>query len=219
MIVPATNGGMIHINQVQKYYDGRLILSIPDYTFNNGVYWIKGINGSGKTTFLKILSGMMPFQGDVTINNSSLKKQAVDYRRQVSFAEAEPQYPSFITGYDLVRYYQQIRQAPEKQVQRLVEFSGLKQALNSPTGTYSSGMVKRLSLLLAFIGQVAWIILDEPLATLDVEATHALPDLIQEYQQQYGTNFIFSSHQSLLPDTLLHGRELLIDNHTLQSIL
>jgi ABC-2 type transport system ATP-binding protein len=219
MLTSATNSGMIHINQVQKYYDGRLILTITDYTFSDGVYWIKGINGSGKTTFLRILSGMMPFQGAIAINNISLKKQPVEYRKQVSFAAAEPQYPAFITGKDLVLYYQQIRQAPEKQVQRLIEFSGLGQALNSATGTYSSGMVKRLSLLLAFIGGVKWIILDEPLATLDVEAAHALPDLIKEFQQQYGTNFLFSSHQSFLPDAAISGRELLIDNQTLQSIL
>jgi ABC-2 type transport system ATP-binding protein len=207
---------MIQLNQVQKYYNGKLVLTIPAFTFNNGLYWIKGINGSGKTTLLKILSGMSPFTGDVTIDAISVTRQPAAYRKLVSFAEAEPQYPAFITGTDLVRYYQQVRKAPDKQVNRLVAFSGLQQVLDQPTGTYSSGMVKRLSLLLAFIGQVAWIILDEPLATLDAEAVQALPGLIEEYRREHHTGFIFSSHQPFLPEAALSDRPLVITNHTLQ---
>ena len=58
-------------------------------------------------------------------------------------------------------------------------------------------MVKRLSLLLAFIGDMPLILLDEPLATLDAEASARLPELIREYREERGVSFIFSSHQSL----------------------
>jgi ABC-2 type transport system ATP-binding protein len=64
-------------------------------------------------------------------------------------------------------------------------------------------MVKRLSLVLACIGNVSWILLDEPLATLDREVAGTLPALIEEYRQLYGTGFIFSSHQSFLSQSNL----------------
>jgi ABC-2 type transport system ATP-binding protein len=206
---------MIHLNQVTKSYDGKLILSIPRLDLEKGIYWINGVNGSGKTTFLKILAGLMPFKGDAFINDISLKKKHVEYRKQVSYAEAEPLYPAFITGTELVSFYQDVRQAPGEQIDRLIAFSGLRQQLHNPIGTYSSGMVKRLSLLLAFIGHVPLILLDEPLATLDVEIAHTLPDLINEYKLQYGTSFIFSSHQPFLTDPASISKKLNITGHTI----
>lgn len=210
---------MIHLHQVQKYYDRNLILNIPEFTLNNGIYWINGLNGTGKSTFLKILAGMIPFDGDTRINNVSIKKSGVEYRKLVSFAEAEPVYPSYITGRDLVSFYQDIRKAPQQQTDRLIAFSGLFPHLENPIGTYSSGMVKRLSLLLAFIGNAALILLDEPLATLDTEAVHTLPDLITWYRQEYNTSFIFSSHQPFLSKTLPIDSHFKITDHTIQPIL
>ena len=193
-----------------------MILNIPEFKLDNGIYWIYGVNGSGKTTFLKIMAGMIPFIGEVHINNTSLKKSGVDYRKLVSYAEAEPVYPSYITGRDLVLFYQDIRKAPQPQIDRLIAFSGLHPHLNDPIGSYSSGMVKRLSLLLAFIGNAPLILLDEPLATLDTEAVHALPDLINEYRQQYGSSFIFSSHQPFLSAALFIDKNFTITDHTIQ---
>src|SRR3954470_4794665 len=109
---------MIHLHQVQKKYDRKLILNIPEFKLDTGIYWIYGLNGSGKTTFLKIIAGMIPFDGEAHLNNTSLKKSGVEYRRLVSFAEAEPVYPSYITGTDLVLFYQDIRKAPQSQIDR-----------------------------------------------------------------------------------------------------
>jgi ABC-2 type transport system ATP-binding protein len=206
---------MIHLKQVDKYYNRKLILNIQDLKLTNDIYWINGMNGSGKTTFLKILAGIIPFNGDIIFNNISLKNEPVEYRKLVSYAEAEPLYPAFITGIELVRFYQDIRKAPGQQVDKLIAFSGLSQNLANPIGTYSSGMVKRLSLLLAFIGRVPLILLDEPLATLDAEAVQALPDLMTEYRLEYGTSFIFSSHQPFLSATSLTTRELAITAQTI----
>jgi ABC-2 type transport system ATP-binding protein len=210
---------MIHLHSVQKLYDRKLILNIPEFTLDKGIYWIYGLNGTGKSTFLKIIAGMIPFAGDAHINKVSLKKNGVAYRKLVSFAEAEPVYPSYITGRDLVLFYQQIRKAPQQQIDRLIAFSDLRANLDNPIGTYSSGMVKRLSLLLAFIGPADLILLDEPLATLDTEAVHALPDLINEYRQQYGTSFIFSSHQPFLSESLFIDRNFSITDHTIQPLV
>lgn len=192
---------MMHLSLVKKHYYDKLIISAPEFTFTKGTTWIAGINGSGKTTLLKIMAGMIPFEGEVTLNGKNVKSDAVAYRKMISYAEAEPLYPSFITGLELVEYYKNVRKAKEHNIDELTEFSGLRQQLKNPIGTYSSGMVKRLSLLLAFIGHVPMIMLDEPFATLDAEGINALPGLINDYQARYNCNFIFSSHQAV-PETL-----------------
>ena len=206
---------MLRFFSTKKRYDQDVVIDIPEFQLQEGVYWLQGINGSGKTTLLRMIAGLSPFEGDIVFKEISQNKQPLLYRKQVSWAEAEPLYPSFITGNDLVLYYQHIRKAAAKQVDRLIAFSGLGKNLSKPVGVYSSGMVKRLSLLLAFIGNVPLILLDEPLATLDAEAVHALPDLINEYRKEYGTNFIFSSHQPFLSETLLVDGKLLITGKTI----
>lgn len=205
---------MIHLNRVTKHYYDKLILSVPEFTFEEGTTWIAGINGSGKTTLLKIMAGMIPFDGGVTLNGMNVKTDPVAYRKLVSYAEAEPLYPSFITGAELVAYYKSIRSADKYHVEELIAFSGLRRQLKNPVGTYSSGMVKRLALLLAFIGHVPVIILDEPFATLDAEGIQALPDLIVDYHARYKCSFIFSSHQAV-PDTLDFQRKYFVYNQAI----
>ena len=210
---------MLQFLNTKKAYVNDPIIEIPSLQLDAGVYWLQGINGSGKTTLLRMIAGLSPFEGDITLHGVSQRTHPLIYRKKISWAEAEPAYPPFITGKDLVLFYQEIRKAPDQQIDKLIIFSGLQKNLTNPIGTYSSGMVKRLSLLLAFIGQVPLIVLDEPLSTLDAEALHTLPDLINEYRQQYGTSFIFSSHQPFLSEKLAIDKKLTITARTIHLTL
>ena len=205
---------MLTILTAKKEYNGDLVLDIPHLQLVSGVYWLQGINGSGKTTLLRMIAGLVPFKGDIQINGISLCSKPLHYRREVSWAPAEPLYPPFVTGAELVGFYREIRKAASQQVDRLVTFFGIRSYLSNPVSSYSSGMVKRLSLLLAFIGEASLILLDEPLATLDVEAAHLLPTLIHERRQNDGASFIFTSHQSVISDELAIDKSLSITSGT-----
>ena len=89
---------MLTISNLKKEYGTHLILDVPQLQFEDCLYWVKGTNGSGKSTLLKIIAGMIPFEGEVEINSVSLRKQPTPYRRLVNYVEAEPLYPSFLTG-------------------------------------------------------------------------------------------------------------------------
>ena len=205
---------MLTFHGAKKAFSRDPVLEIPSLHLEEGIYWLQGINGSGKTTLLRMIAGLSPFEGDIIFKDISQHKQPLLYRKNMSWAEAEPLYPSFITGNDLVRYYQEIRKAPDQQIGKLIAFSGLHKDLANPIGTYSSGMVKRLSLLLAFTGNVSLILLDEPLSTLDAEAVHTLPDLINDYRKN-GISFIFTSHQPFLSDTLAIDKKLVLTERTI----
>lgn len=209
---------MLNLCQVQKSYGGEKILDIPDLQLSEGVYWLQGANGSGKTTLLRLLAGLLPFKGDVRIHNHSLRGTPVAYRRAISWADAEPLYPDFLRGDELIAFYKKIQQPPPGQVDHLIGHFGIKSWLSSRAETWSSGMTKKLSLLLAFIGQPALILLDEPLITLDQSSTYGLIRLMIDYQQLYNTSFFFSSHQAV-PDKLCQRTQLLLLNeHTIHTI-
>ena len=206
---------MLQFEQVHKSYDQHAVLEIPSLQLEKNIYWLQGPNGSGKTTFLRMLAGLIPFKGDILLNGVNLRENPLPYRRLVSFAEAEPLYPSFITGNELVSFYKEIRKAESTQTDMLVNFFRMHRFLPQPVGSYSSGMIKKLSLLLAFIGRPSLILLDEPLSTLDDSALHHMPELISAYHKEFGTCFIFSSHQPFNSYSTII-KKILITDQTLQ---
>jgi len=208
---------MLQFDHVYKTYNQQPVLDISHLKLERNVYWLKGINGSGKTTLLSMLAGLIPFKGDIQLDGINIRYDPVSYRRLVNFAEAEPLYPDFITGNELVRFYQEIRNAASVQIDMLINLFKIHHFLKSPIGTYSSGMVKKLSLMLAFIGKPSLLLLDEPLAMLDEGSVHILPELINAYHKEFKTGFIFSSHQPINLFSLTVS-QILITDRTLQLI-
>jgi len=208
---------MLQFANVYKTYDQLPVLEISNLTLERNIYWLQGINGSGKTTFLSMLAGLIPFKGDILLDGINLRQNPLSYRRLVNFAEAEPLYPDFLTGIELVKFYQDIRRAASVQTDLLINLFNMHRFLSMPIGSYSSGMIKKLSLLLAFIGKPSLILLDEPLATLDEGSIHILPELISAYNKEFKTCFIFSSHQTFKSYSLVINK-ILINDQSLQFI-
>ncbi|HEU4553136.1 MAG TPA: ATP-binding cassette domain-containing protein [Chitinophaga sp.] len=194
---------MLILQHVQKRYYERLIINIPQLELPAGIYWMQGGNGAGKTTCLKIMAGLIPFDGEVKINTHiSSKQQPVQYRQLVNYAEAEPLYPGFLTGRDLLQLYISTKGAGYEDVHVLSTSLGIPDFINNPVSSYSSGMLKKLSLLLAFTGKPALILLDEPLITLDTAAIRELYSWIGRFHTQHGVSFLITSHQPLAAGAL-----------------
>lgn len=207
---------MLELSECEKKYNGKLVLRIPLLKINKGIYWVQGLNGSGKTTFLRMISGMIPFKGEISYNGISLQRDSLLYRRLVSIAEAEPHYPTFMKGRELIEFYQGIRKSDIAEIKYLIDLFQMDNYLSAPIGSYSSGMTKKLSLLLALTGHPPLILLDEPFATLDNEATLKLPDLIRKYHQEWGCHFIFSSHQPIGHDGFSPDGKIVVAHQTIQ---
>ena len=185
---------MLQLADFEKSYNHTPVLHIPQLEIGPGIYWIKGANGSGKSTLLKAIAGIIDFSGDILLNNTSIKKQAVDYRR--------PVFPEFLTGREMLALFMTAKQVPAGQTDAYLESMQMQAYLDQPLSAYSSGMLKKLSLLLAFVGTPRLILLDEPLITLDTASLAILYDWIKERQQTQGTSFLLSSHQPLEQNTL-----------------
>ena len=69
--------------------------------------------------------GLVPFDGEIQLGGINLKKQPTEYRRRVSYAEAEPLFPDYISGLDLIHFYNSVRKADKKLSNRLIEQIGI----------------------------------------------------------------------------------------------
>ncbi|XWW47736.1 ABC transporter ATP-binding protein [Fibrella sp. USSR17] len=187
---------MLHLHNFQKSYGERPILTIPNWQLPPGIHWLKGPNGAGKTTLFRSIAGMLPHEGSVRLNELDSRRDGVAYRLKVNYAEAEPTFPPFLTAHELIMWVANAKQAPAGQAEVLIDAFGIGTYQHTPVGTYSSGMLKKTSLIMAFLGQPTLILLDEPLVTLDVAATQTVADLIHKARFA-GVNFLLSSHQAM----------------------
>lgn len=135
---------MLRFDKFQKSYGNHLVLGIEELTISSGIYWLKGINGSGKSTLLKSISGFLFFNGEIIVDCTSLKKQGVSYRQKVNFADAEPVYPEFLTGWEMIKMFKQAKGGPVDQEQYFIEKMNMQGYLNNPLGTYSRRVFHKL---------------------------------------------------------------------------
>jgi ABC-2 type transport system ATP-binding protein len=205
---------MLSFQHVKKSYSDQLVLDVPLLKLDNGIYWLKGHNGSGKTTLLRMIAGLIPFKGDVLYDLLSLKKNPVSYRRKIGWSEAEPLFPEFITGEELIGLYAGVRRVEPKEIERLLDLFRMNDYVQNAVRTYSSGMQKKLAIVLALIGDPSLVLLDEPLITLDAESSEKLIVLINDWHSVRGTNFLLSSHVEPDPQMTRGHRLLKVDNHT-----
>lgn len=216
------NMAILSITNLHKNYGAHAVLDIPAWLIGEGIYWIQGENGAGKSTLFRTLAGMLPYEGDIVLDGRyDLRKQPVGYRLRLNLGEAEPLYPAFLTPADLLAFVAEARHSPAGQVAELVAALGIN-FLDQPMGACSSGMIKKTSLALAFLGEPRVIILDEPLISIDQEARGNLFGLIRAYRAR-GVTFLLSSHQPFedndLPITatyVLRNKTLVLQNSPAQ---
>lgn len=205
---------MLKISRYKKYYGRHLALQTDELFIPEGIHWFKGSNGAGKSTLFKSVAGLIPFKGEVLFNRLDIRKEAVAYRRCVNYAEAEPLFPSFLSGKEIIEFAAKAKKAPAGQQERLIQQLKMESYIGSKTGSYSSGMLKKVSLAMAFLGKPGLIILDEPLITIDKEAAATILLLIREYALE-GTSFLLSSHQDFEADALPIQSTYLLRNKTI----
>lgn len=193
---------MIEFCGYSKSFGQEPVLQINNFCFERGIYWLRGKNGSGKSTLLKSMAALLSFDGDIIIHQKYLKKETRLCRSWVGFGYAEPVFPTFLTGRDMISFFQKTKGVVPGQLDMLSTALEAGYFLNQQIGTYSSGMIKKLSLILAFTGRPKWVLLDEPFNALDGQAVTALINMIQQLHRDQGVQLVLSSHpqsQAMLP--------------------
>ncbi|KEO72484.1 ABC transporter ATP-binding protein [Anditalea andensis] len=192
---------MLEIHHFLKKYPTGFHLEIEFLKLEKGIHLIQGENGAGKSTLFKAIAGIQTYSGNIILDHIDLKKHPLPYRQQVNFSEAEPLFPGFLSLDDLIIFVSKAKKATENQIKVLKETFQVSSFSANPISTYSSGMLKKTSLLLAFLGEPKLIILDEPFTTIDTGSQDFLIRLIEQKSAD-GVSFLLSTHQKAFVDLL-----------------
>ncbi|GAB3222329.1 ATP-binding cassette domain-containing protein [Algoriphagus aestuariicola] len=202
---------LLSLTAFSKEYPSGFKLSIEGLKLKPGIHLIGGENGSGKSTFLKAIAGIHDSKGEIELTGISLRKTPLSYRMKIGYAEAEPVFPEFLSADNLISVVASAKQAGSPQINLLKTTLGIVSFSSHPVGTYSSGMLKKTALVLAFMGDPSLIILDEPFTTIDRKSQETLTDLIIE-KAKSGVSFLLTTHQSQPLDHLPIDTKLLFEN-------
>lgn len=125
-----------------------------------------GHNGAGKSTLMKIVLGLIPYDGGtVQVLGAAPGDRAA--RRQVAYLPENVAFHPALTGLEQIRTYLRLRGEPASDAMALLERVGLAEAAKRRIGTYSKGMRQRVGLAQALIGKPRLLVLDEPTSGLD----------------------------------------------------
>lgn len=162
----------------------------------NEVFGLLGPNGSGKTTTIKMLLGLLhPTKGHAFLLGGDGADPKISAR--VGFLPEESYLYRFLNARETLDFYGRLfglaPKVREMRIEALLEMVGLKAVARRPVGTYSKGMARRIGLAQALINDPDLLILDEPTTGLDPIGTRQIKDLIVKLAER-GKTILLCSH-------------------------
>lgn len=185
------------VREIFKRYGKIQALRGLSFEVGREILGLVGPNGAGKTTTIRILMGLTkPDKGDVLVLGLNPWKDGHLLRIKTGVLHEKPQFPPWLSGFSFLERIAKLKliQDPKKASLEALSMFGLKDALDRKIGGYSAGMVQRLGLAQAFMGDPELVILDEPTANLDPPGRSFVLERIIELQRERSISVIISTH-------------------------
>ena len=178
----------------KRYGDTTALIDLSLEVYKGEVFGLLGPNGSGKTTTIRLLLGLLrPTDGRASIEGFDCWRQSLNVRTRVSYLPGELRMFGWMTGLGMLRFLSSLRGGIGLDRAVAIAEQVMRLDLRRKVRAYSTGMKQKLALALAFADPVEILILDEPTSALDPSARALVLGLVREARRQ-GQTVIFSGH-------------------------
>lgn len=197
---------VLEVKDLKKLYkNGRGITDI-NFDINQGeIIGLLGPNGSGKTTIMKSITGLVHSEGTIKICGINISDNFEEAIVNVGCLIESPSAIGNMSCYNnlklISKYYPNI---DPSRIEEVLHMTGLAKYKNDKVKTFSLGMKQRLAIAMAIYQKPRLIILDEPANGLDIEGAKELRRIVSDLAKEFMISFLISSH-------LIHEIEMLCD--------
>lgn len=212
---------VLELSNVKKTIKNKEIIKDISFELYNGeVLGLLGPNGSGKTTTMRMIVGLMSLSdGEIYIKGNSIQKNFSESIKHVGAMIETPAFYPFYSGFKNLMYFSRMLEGVTKdRVLEVIDLLGLSNAIHKNFSTYSLGMKQRLGIAQALLHNPAILILDEPTNGLDPAGVREIRDYLKRIAEVEDTAILLSSH--LLSEIeLICDRAIIIQNgHFVETI-
>jgi len=187
---------VLAVRNVKKKIGGKWIIKGVSFDVRRGeVFGFLGPNGSGKTTTIRMLVGLIkPTEGTIEICGHDVQKKPTQALSHIGCIVENPELYPYLSGWENLEIF--ARMTPgvtEERIREVVDIVGLGQRIRDKVKTYSLGMRQRLGIAQALLGKPSLLILDEPTNGLDPLGIKEMREFIRSLADE-GLSIFVSSH-------------------------
>ena len=190
---------MIEIKNVTKKYGNNIALNDVSFKVDDGcVFAFIGHNGAGKTTLIKAITGIHDFdEGDILINGKSIKKDAIECKKEMAFVPDNPELYENMKAIDFINFicdmYEVDYETRKNNIDKYAKMFEMEDHLNETIDSFSHGMKQKIALISALSHNPQILIMDEPFVGLDPKAVFDIKQVMNEMVKE-GKTIFFSTH-------------------------
>ena len=219
---------LVEVKNLKKNYSSKE--AVKNISFNiesNEILGLLGPNGSGKTTTIGMLLGLMkPSAGEIKIDNMNFESNRIEILSKINFISPYIELPKKLTVKQNLIVYGKLYNINnlKERIEYLTEKLRLKELLNRVTGELSSGQKNRASLAKALINKPKVLFLDEPTASLDPEIGDFVRSFLENYKKENKISILLASHNMnevsrLCKSVLMMKDGIIIDQGTPEFLI
>jgi ABC-2 type transport system ATP-binding protein len=187
---------VIQAEGLTRYFGEFLAVDHVSFTINRGeVVGYLGPNGSGKTTTIRMLLGLLiPTEGSAQVLGYDVVRQSEEVRARVGYMSQKFGLYNDLTGNENLAFYAGVYGIHDRQrLEEVTQLMGLQDNMSQRVGSLSTGRRQRLALATAIVHKPQLLFLDEPTSGVDPEARRAFWDLIYQLVEQ-GVSVLVTTH-------------------------
>lgn len=191
------NSAIIKTTALSYHYPGqaRTLSEINLHVERGSIYGFLGPNGSGKTTTLSLLLGLLRNQqGSIEIFGQHLHANRIGILKKIGSLIESPSLYGHLTARENLEVYRTVYETSKARVEEVLNTVGLGNTGKKTVKRFSLGMKQRLSIALALLPAPELLILDEPANGLDPAGIIELRELIKKLNKEHGMTILISSH-------------------------